>query len=249
MKKLLIIFIVFLSITFFFGQIYGQSKPFKFGIRGKYNMADVTENLSGFFEVEVEGFTIPVSLDQKMYNTFGFGGFVEYWFNPMFALQVNAQYNMKGTKAEGDIDYSTSYAGFPLSITGNAEGTVKFSYLSFPILGKLAFGNEGAIRPYLVAGPELGFVLSAKVKSEGNATAEFMGMTESASANEEIDIKDEVESVEFALDFGGGLLFPVGGNLDIFVDAQYSAGLTKVNKTGSDDVKNKVIYINLGIVF
>lgn len=245
----MIVFIIFLSVSFFAGQIYGQSKPFKFGFRGKYNMADVTENISGLFELDVEGFTIPISLDQKMYNTIGFGGFVEYWFNPMFALQVNAQYNMKGTKAEGDIDYSTTYLGIPINFTGNIEGTVKFSYLSFPILGKLAFGNEGAIRPYLIAGPELGFVLSAKVKSEGNASVEFMGTTESASASEDIDIKDEVESVEFAFDFGGGLLFPVGGNLNIFVDAQYSAGLTKVNKTGSDDVKNKVIYLNLGILF
>lgn len=251
MKKFSIILIILLSFTFFYDTGYAQDKPLKFGIRGKYNMADVTENLEGVIPFEYEGIDIPIDVNQKMYNTFGFGGFIEYWFNPMLAVQLNAQYNMKGTKVEADFNTSFDYMGVQVNLRGNADMPMKLTYISFPILGKIAFGNEGAVRPYLIAGPEISFLSSAKVKVEGTATAEIpapFNESETVSIDEEEDIKEEVESTEFALDFGGGVLFPVG-NINLFIDAQYSLGLSKLNKEGSDDVKNKVIYISLGLVF
>lgn len=250
MKKFSIILIVLLSFSFFYDTGYAQDKPLKFGIRGKYNMADVTENLEDVIPFEYEGINIPINVNQKMFNTFGFGGFIEYWFNPMLAVQLNAQYNMKGTKVEADFTTSFDYMGFQVNISGNAEMPLKLTYISFPILAKIALGNEGAVRPYLIAGPEISFLSSAKVKVEGTATAEIPEYNESEteSIDEEEDIKDEIESTEFALDFGGGVLFPVG-NINLFIDAQYSLGLNKINTEGSDDVKNKVIYLSLGIVF
>ena len=250
MKKFSFILIVLLSFSFFYDTGYAQDKPLKFGIRGKYNMADVTENLETVVPFDYEGIEIPIQINQKMYNTFGFGGFIEYWFNPMLAVQLNAQYNMKGVKAEADFNASFDYQGFQINMSGNADETIKLTYISFPILAKIAFGNEGAVRPYLIAGPEIGILSSAKVKGEGRATVEMpdMNYSESVSLDEEIDIKEDVESTEFAVDFGGGVLFPLG-NINLFIDAQYSLGLSKINKEGSDDVKNKVIYLNLGLVF
>jgi hypothetical protein len=250
MKKFSIILIVLLSFSFYYGTVYAQDKPLKFGIRGKYNMADVTENLEGVIPFEYEDIDVPIDVNQKMSNTFGFGGFVEYWFNPTFAVQLNAQYNIKGTKVEADFNTSFDYMGFQVNLSGNADMPLKLTYISFPILAKIALGDEGAVRPYLIAGPEISFLSSAKVKVEGTATAKIPALDESEtqSIDEEEDIKDEVESTEFAMDFGGGVLFPVG-NINLFIDAQYSLGLSKINTEGSDDVKNKVIYISLGLVF
>jgi len=140
--------------------------------------------------------------------------------------------------------------GFQVNATGNAEATIELTYFSFPILGKLAFGQEGAVQPYLLAGPEIGFLSSGKIKGKGTMTVEIpaINQSETQSLSEEMDIKDELESTEFALDFGGGILFPVS-NINLFVDVQYSLGMTKINKEGSDDVKNKVIYLNVGLAF
>ncbi|GAB4372444.1 MAG: porin family protein [Calditrichia bacterium] len=158
--------------------------------------------------------------DKKMRMVFGAGGLLEYAFSPTAAIQVNAMYSMKGAKYE--------------ATEGEGKMNLKFAYLSIPILGKVAFG-EGSAKPYVCAGPEIGILLSSK--------AEFTN-----GESEEEDIKDESESMEFALNFGAGVQFPMG-NMTGFVDARYGLGLSKVNKEGDEDVKNNVIFINFGLLF
>jgi hypothetical protein len=242
---LLLVFLLFATTSF------SQTKPLKFGIKGKLNFADVTETILPIDEMEIDGLDIPIDFEQKMYTNIGFGGFLEYWVSPMFAIQSNILYNVKGTKLTGSFFMSIDTLGVTADVNIDAEATGKLTYLSVPILGKLALGQEGAIRPYFVAGPEIGFLLAAKVNMKADASITYMGMKESESFSDDIDIKDEVESMEFALDFGAGVEIPVG-NMSIFVDGQYSLGLTKVNKEsaeGMNDIKNKVIYVNLGIIF
>jgi len=74
-----------------------------------------------------------------------------------------------------------------------------------------------------------------------------LNQSENESLSEEIDIKEEIERTEFALDFGGGVLFPAA-NITFF-RYQYTFRLTKINREASDNVKNKEMYINLGALF
>ena len=79
--------------------------------------------------------------------------------------------------------------------------------MSFPLLAKVVFG-ESNFKPYLVAGPELGFLLSANDYAEATSQASAQGIQVGPyTVNQEVDIKEDIESFEFALDFGGGLSY------------------------------------------
>jgi hypothetical protein len=126
------------------------------------------------------------------------------------------------------------------------EQELRLAYLSFPLLGKLSFGNPAGIRPYLLAGPELSILLSAEVKSKLEIAVS--GYPQTFRDTEKDDIKDECESLEFAFNLGGGMEFPIG-TMRAFIDARYGLGLSKVNKEGEEDFKNNVIYLNVGLIF
>lgn len=64
-----------------------------------------------------------------------------------------------------------------------------------------------------MAGPSIGFLLSAKFKSDGVS----------------IDVKEDLESVDFGLGFGGGVVKP-SGNMTLFAEAKYFLGLSNINK-------------------
>jgi hypothetical protein len=161
---------------------------------------------------------------------------------------VNALYNQKGTKLKGDFNETIVEQGISIDISGSAEETIKLTYLSFPVLAKLAFG-QSKVKPYIIAGPEIGFLLSAKDKAKATAEGEALGEKVGPITTElEEDIKESLETFEFALDFGAGLIIPLG-SIDAFVDAQYSLGLTKLDKEGDSNTKNKVIMITAGLLF
>lgn len=222
----------------------------KFGVRGGLNLANVSEDLSGTESIDFEGTPILLTLNQANRTTFGIGGVVEFWVTPLFAVQVNALYNQKGVGIDGNINTTLVEQGIPFSLKVDAEETIKLSYLSFPILAKVAFGEN--IKPYLIAGPEIGVLLSGKDYSKATAEAEAMGMKIGPITEEQdTDIKDQLESLDFAINFGAGVLIPLGV-IEIFVDAQYSLGLTKINKEDfayTGDLKNRVFMITAGMLF
>ena len=226
MKKMYTVLLVIAAILVSINSI-GLSQT-KIGIRGGLNLANVSEDVGGTESIDFDGLAIPITLSQSSRTTFNLGGFVEYWFSPMFALQINLLYNQKGFVIDGDLSETIIEQGIPINVTVNAEETIKLSYLSFPLLVKAAFG-ESNFKPYLVAGPEFGFLLSADDYAEATSEAEAMGQTVGPySVNQEEDIKEFIESFEFALDIGGGLSYSFS-NIEIFADFIYSLGITKIN--------------------
>ncbi len=259
MYKKIIFYCICLTLLFaLYNTGYSQDQPMKFGIRGGVNLANINQDFETI-PLDVEDIPLQVSFDKSNYTTFDFGGFFEYWFSNTIGIQVNGLYNMKGVKAKGGFNASFDTLGFIADIQGDIEGTVKLTYISFPVLAKIAFGEGNALRPYLVVGPELGFLSSAKVALEMDAKIEIeaIGYSGTESFDEDEDIKDQLESTEFALNIGGGVEFPLGSAKG-FLDARYDLGLTKINKAtgeevedifGDKDVKNNVIYVNVGIIF
>lgn len=112
-----------------------------------------------------------------------------------------------------ELVYSTQGAKF-----GDQE--VKLDYFNVPIMARL---NLLKIL-YVEAGPQFGFLVSAKEGSE--------------------DIKDDVESTDIAIGVGAGVeLF------DKFdLGLRYNIGTTDVSKAG-DDNKNNVFQIGLAFKF
>ena len=150
-------------------------------------------------------------------TSFFVGGVVEFEISESFSIQPELLYSSQGAKS------SFSEEGFDF------ESTIKLDYLNIPIMAKY-YVTEGLS---IEAGPQVGFLLSAKaeVKEDGESDSE--------------DIKDELKSVDFGLNFGLGYKLDSGLNFG----ARYNLGLSNVPDEGDFDLKNGVFQIAVGYFF
>ncbi len=137
----------------------------------------------------------------------------EYKFNEQFAVQPELLYSGQGAKEK---DYMGQ----------DFDATLKLDYLNLPVIFKY-YVSEGFS---LQAGPQLGILLSSKVKaSKGSLTAE-----------EDVD---GIKSIDFGFNLGLG--FKV--NKSLFFDARYNLGLSNIGEEG--DAKNGTFQISVGYMF
>jgi hypothetical protein len=199
MKKFLILFtILFLFSVMTFAQM-------QVGLKAGLNISNLAGNDVG-------------NTDSK--TGFVGGAFFMYQFNPLFAVQPEAYYTMKGATQKGNIqgyDYTS---------------TLSFDYIEIPILLKLIIPlKESLINPVIFGGPSFGLNTTHKVK------AEVQGISV------ETDIPD-TKLTDFGLVFGGGVGFPVGTN-ELGFDIRYILGLGTIDDSSDPgDVKNGVINFN-----
>ena len=179
------------------------------GVLGGLNLANVT--------VDPE----PAGVTFDNLTGFGFGGVLNFGFSGGFAVKVEPMYLQKGNKYSG--------SGF--------EGKTKGAYFEVPVLLIYSFG-AGEVQPYFLAGPSIGFVLSAKDEFT------FGGTTT------ETDIKDDIKSTDFGVIFGAGVSIPAGNN-SFFIEGRYSLGLSDINNVSGSTTKIKTtgIQIFAGITF
>ncbi|NNG27824.1 MAG: PorT family protein [Ignavibacteriaceae bacterium] len=161
----------------------------------------------------------PESVTTGMRTGIMFGGVLFYSFSPIFGLQVEPAYIQKGATVD-------------ISMT-QLEGTITGDYIDIPVLLKASFG-DGPVKPYLLAGASIAFLLGDVKLEIDNATEETL----------------ETKSTDFILNFGGGVLIPAG-QVNIFIEGQYNLGLTDVNDEPEDDMKIKStgIQIKAGALF
>lgn len=175
--------------------------------------------------------------DNKMLIGFHVGAFAEIKFNDKFAIQPEILYSAQGAKQEG----SQTIAG----ITSSYENKAKTSYINVPIMAKYYVAPSFAVE----LGPYVGFLMSSDLESKSTIG--------SVTAENEMDMKDSTNSIDFGL--GAGVSF----NLDngFFIGARYNLGLTKLGKDSSQtiggmevstealDTKNAVIQVGVGYKF
>ncbi len=146
----------------------------------------------------------------SMRTAFHVGGVADVSITDQFSIQPELIYSSVGAKSDidgGDFDIITDY-------------------LSIPFLAKYNVANGFS----LLAGPQAGFLLNAKIKAE----------------DEEEDFKDEMESIDFGLGFG--LAYKLDAGLSF--DARYVLGLSNAwADTGDDTIKNNVIQFSIGYMF
>jgi hypothetical protein len=171
-----------------------------------------------------------------------------------FSLFANAQHTSFGVKAginassvnvEDGTDYNnkvgihlgglahihiTQHFAFQpelvYSMQGGKDGDnykLKLNYLNIPLLAQ--YMTHDGFR--LQTGPQIGFLTSAKSKS----------------GDVEVDIKDQLESVDFSWVFGAGYLFPGAGGIG--VDARYNLGLSNISDDNDFEAKNRVFQIGV----
>jgi hypothetical protein len=169
-----------------------------------------------------------ISLDNL--TGFGVGGVFNFEFAGGFSIQAEPMY------LQGGAQTTISEQGI------NVDLKLKVYYISVPVLFTYVFQTgENRIRPYIFAGPDLGFLMSA------NASGEAGGITA------DLDIKDSLKTFDFSALFGAGVNIPVGVNT-IFVEGRYSLGFININNSdflssSAVTIKTKGIQFFAGIRF
>lgn len=161
--------------------------------------------------------------DENARFGFNLGLYGQILSSEVFAIQPELLYSTKGAK----WDYTGG--GFNQSIDLN------INYLDLPVLAVFKLGKTAEIH----AGPYVGYLLSAKVKYDGDL----------ANGTDDID-RDDLNTVDYGLVGGLGLNFGA-----MQVGARYNYGLAKIaNSNAAKDVlgdsknSNAQLYVafNLG---
>lgn len=179
-------------------------------------------------------------IDTSMRTCFAFGGVFYLSLSPNIGIQIEPAYMQKGSKVEmKGMDDGHSF---------KMEQTVKANYIDIPILFKASFG-QGSTKPYILAGPDIAFKIGDAIVETDKVTVDGQDITNQIPSDElEQDL--ETKSTDFGLNFGAGILFPLGTN-HFFIEGQYNIGLTNINDEDPDetDIKTKGIQIKVGIFF
>ena len=151
--------------------------------------------------------------DNEVRTSFHIGAVAEIKISEKFSIQPEVLYSAQGVTNDQD----------------NVDVTLKLDYLNIPVMAKYYVAKGFSLE----AGPQLGFLLSAKAKGE------------SGDESSELDIKDELESIDFGLNFGAGYKLDNGLNFS----ARYNLGLSNISEDSDSAVKNSVFQISVGYFF
>ena len=128
---------------------------------------------------------------------YGFGGVLDVHLNEHWSLRTEPMYLQKGTKnVDGD------------------DVSFKAEYLEVPLFLKYTLGS-GPARPYVMAGPSIGFRLNSELSSADDALSGTF------------DADDVTESIDFGVDFGAGLSLQLSG-VSFFIEGRYDLGVADV---------------------
>jgi len=207
------------------------------GLQAGANFADVTNFPTPFIEDVPE---IDIDVETSMKTGFMFGGMLFYSFSPILGLQFEPAFVQKGAK----VDISATLEGMTLK----AEGTVTANYIDIPVLLKASFG-KGPVKPYLLAGASVAFLLGDAEFEVDKATLNGVDILSEIPSNERIDTL-LTKSTDFILNFGGGVIIPLG-QVNIFIEGQYNLGLSDVNDDPAEntEIKTTGIQIKAGVMF
>lgn len=225
MKKLVVLSLVVFTLVIV--VVSSASAQLKFALGPKVGINFASASLE------------PSSQNSSGRTTILFGSAFELMFGKMFGVQVEPGYAMKG--------YSVDNIGIP---TANgvvqANLAVKYNEIQIPILFKAKF-LEGAVKPYVLAGPNLGIVATAKVTVSPAQGSQFQ--------EQDVDIKSSTSGMDFGLDFGGGAEFKLAQSISLTGDIRYSLGLSNLDNTTAQQgqvqssTKTRGFQIQLGALF
>ena len=197
------------------------------GLQAGTNFADVTMDPAMDFEIGTRTGLL-------------FGGILFYSFSPVLGLQVEPAYVQKGAS----VEQTEIEEGNTIKI----EATLTADYIDIPVLLKASFG-DGPVKPYLLAGASVALLLGDAMLEIDKATLNGDDVT-SQIPSDEREEKVDIKSTDFILNFGGGVIIPLG-KVNIFIEGQYNLGLTDVNDEPDDitEIKTTGIQIKAGVMF
>ena len=133
-----------------------------------------------------------------------FGGFAEIKISDKFAVQPELLYSAQGAKFDGD--------------------NLNLNYINIPVMAKYYVADAFSLE----AGPQLGFLMSAKADGE--------------------DVKDGFNSTDFAFNLGAGYDL----NEQMSLGLRYNIGLSDIEKdltAGESGSTNSSLQLSFGYKF
>ncbi len=185
---------------------------FTFGYANAQEKADMAFGVKGGLNISTITNADVDGINSKSLVGFHVGFFGEFMISDKFTIQPEVLYSAQGVKLEFEGD----------------NGELKLDYINIPIMAKYYIADAFSLE----LGPQIGFLVSAKAKSDGESE----------------DIKDELKSTDVSLNFGVG--YDITENF--MIGARYSLGLTRLQDEifpGEDDSKNSVFQISVGYKF
>ena len=146
--------------------------------------------------------------DLKVGYHFGLLGHIH--FNNHFAIQPEIVYSAQGAKYTND----------------NGTTNYNLNYINVPVLFQYMFDNGFRLQ----AGPQAGFLMSAKSKNDNNTT----------------DNKDNLKPIDFGLSIGASYVVPSTG---FGIDARYNLGLSNINKDSAVNSTNRGVQLGIFYIF
>ena len=153
--------------------------------------------------LNISGLDVKDGVDFDSKAGFHIGGLAHVHLSPHFGIQPEIVYSEQGGQDNNDNE------------------KWKINYLNVPVLFQYMTGSGFRLQ----TGPQLGFVVSSKIKS----------------GDIEQNIKDDVSRVDVSWSLGASYLFPEA----IGIDARYNIGITNVNDAETPKVRNRVFQIGL----
>lgn len=195
MKRIMTLYTVMI-ISLLMNTTYAQ---WSIGIMGGPNFADLEIN---FVDNTITDY------DVQSRTLFGVGGFFGIYLNEYLSIQLELMYVEKGGVF--------TQPSIP-------DMRIKSNQIELPLILKAGIGEN--IRPYIIGGVFLSFVLDATVE------------TELAGLSLEGDLTEILKKTEFGAVFGTGISIPVWKG-SAFIEGRYSLGLTNLNKGGNINLTN-----------
>ena len=187
--------------------------------------------------------TLKTDLDGEKYLLgYHFGGLADIKFSEKFSIQPELLYSLEGAKIDDSFSFEDEGTTFGIDY----KEDIKLAYLQLPVM----FKYQVAKNLNLEAGPQIGYLLSAK--SDYDVTLRFDGEVMTDSGSEKI--KDQVKSLNFGLNFGLGYEF----SNKMFVQGRYHLGLSDINDSepSADEdsidrgsIKNSSFQVSVGYKF
>ena len=175
-----------------------------FGVRGGVNFASINGDDTDNLSARTAIF---------------FGAYGEFGIDDVFAIQPEILFSQQGAEYEDSEEDGIFY-----------DGRFKLDYLNIPVMVKIYIADGF----FLEAGPQIGFLLSAKDEFDTPISGEE-------------DIKDFIKSTDFSGNVGLGYLMDMGLNFN----ARYNIGLSSLDdfEGVEENLKNGVLSIGVGFRF
>ncbi|MCV9934169.1 PorT family protein [Flavobacterium sp. LS1R47] len=185
---------------------FANAQEVKFGVKGGINLSTLTGDME----------------DASSKVGFQVGGFAEIKLSDKFSVQPELLYSTQGAKEKSNV-----FDADAMELV-SADFTTKLAYINVPVMAKYYVAEKFSLE----AGPQIGFLVSAKGKMSGGGDSQ------------EEDIKDFYKSIDFGVNFGAGYDFTE----NLSAGVRYNLGLSNIleNEAG-DNFKNKNSVFSLSV--